>query len=658
VEQRRTYYACARFIRLNEILPDITTSILCIDADSLFVNPIDLNFSDKSQAELCIIRRDLAEQVPDFMAVANGTIWLKPTPLIKSLVANVACEISRAFMDGSANWYLDQIVMGKEINNPDYINSVFNLKKKYADWDFHDASIIWSGKGSRKLLDMRFSMLQKLLSDNPEQQGQSIQVIQDILSDENHHLESFRLKLNRARTLTLPRVMIVLPRLDLPWKPPKDILSAPSELAEDTLNLRIYWKEFTVRLANAIERHGVKVEVIEIPGWQIEGFCSKSMTADLAIIPHRCKIDFRKSSEKVMFYMQEFFRWVFVLDEQGWGAASSVYPILLEKITHINTGPFDDYRQQLLCGQLVSKFHQGKRMDQASLIMNRQIPDAPYIFFPLQIPNDQILKYFSDVSELAVVEALVAWAKRRDVALVIKPHPANLKSMKPFKLLSDSGNVYWSDAHVYDLIEHALAVYTVNSGVGFEALLHIKPVVTFGRTEYDCVTFNANLNNLDDAYEYCCTIHAHKLETRYRRFIDWFLGNYAIDMSNPERAKIRLDAMANAIVRKIEDIRSAVHLPDSKYSNEYSNNRNVAPAFTAEVFSDLDASDGAINKVIDFTSKLNDISEAIKKVILHKDKLLASQKEQLQSVKTDLIRTEAQLELLKDVIFTDRTDRY
>ena len=42
-----------------------------------------------------------------------------------------------------------------------------------------------------------------------------------------------------------------------------------------------------------------------------------------------------------------------------------------------------------------------------------------------------------------------------------------------------------TDAHVHDLISGSQAVFTVNSGVGLEALLLRKPVFVWGRSIYE-----------------------------------------------------------------------------------------------------------------------------------------------------------------------------
>jgi hypothetical protein len=131
--------------------------------------------------------------------------------------------------------------------------------------------------------------------------------------------------------------------------------------------------------------------------------------------------------------------------------------------------------------------------------------------------------------------------------VVFKPHPANPKSMAEFETLAMQAGAWWSRAHVHDLLAHARAVMTINSGVGFEAMLHVKPVVTFGRAEYDCATIAAAPAKIDDAWRGVLAADAPALEARYRRFVDWFLGGYAVDLSIQESASSQLERIADEI---------------------------------------------------------------------------------------------------------------
>lgn len=562
-EQQRAYFASARFPQLARLLREFQIPMFSLDADSLVVNCIDLDFSDKADAEVVIVRRNLKEQVPDHLSVATGSIWLKPTQGVCQFLDQVARTIDKRLQDRSLEWFVDQVVFAGQMQEMQKTVKFYNLKRKYADWDFHENSIIWAGKGPRKENDMRFFLLQAALSDDARRKALANQLWSNLTTSGSELSSShwLRDRLETARG-TEKRVVLFVPRLDLPWKIGSNQTASPPPLAEDVLDLRLHWKAFAIRLANATERAGLPVEVLELPAWEIDRGTIESSGASLALVPHRCRFDFDDGNTPVLFYMQEFFRWVFVLDRNGWSAASSAYPVELDSLPETVHDSFETYRQRLLAENLGSKFAQPPRKSRAQLIAEGSIPTRrgltglrrgrPYIFVPLQIPHDQSIRYFSEFSEQEIIESLVGWARERGHAVVMKPHPANRKSMAPFQAIVDGRNVFWSEAHVYDLIAHATGVYTVNSGVGFESLLHLKPVVTFGRVEYDCVTFHATPERLDEAWEYCMNADIGVLEKRYRRFVNWFLGDYAVDMSQPDLAQARLDQLASAIVAQVQ----------------------------------------------------------------------------------------------------------
>jgi hypothetical protein len=556
-EQRRTYFACARFLRLAELLPLLDAPVLCLDADSLVVGPIDHHFTDKPNAEICLVRRDQGEPIAPQLAVGNGTIWLKPTTGVLALLGAVARDIAHAFADGSAAWYLDQLVMGRHVAAARGLG-VFNIKRKYADWDFREDSIIWAGKGARKHSAPVFTLLQRALVDDPQRRQHALRLAGELFPrDGATGRMPDRFAMLRARGPS--RVALFMPRLDLPWKRPAQPDAAPPSITEDTLSLRLHWKEFAIRLANALERKGATVDIVELPAWHIDAARVDASGAHVALVAHRCRLDFEPGATPVRYYMQEFFRWAFVVDRDGWSAASSAYPMDPASMRERGaSGPFDAYRRGLVDGRLASKFAQSARMSRDDLVASGQIPAAPYVFFPLQIPHDQSIRYFSDCSQREVVEALLAWSRSAGVALVLKPHPVNPKSMREFEALARAAGVHWSEAHVHDLIGNASAVYTMNSGVGFEALLHLKPVVAFARVEYDCVAHRADRHALDAAWAWARAATPASLEPGYRRFVDWFLDDYAVDMSRPSSAVSRLDAIAAEIIAAADARRASL----------------------------------------------------------------------------------------------------
>ena len=114
------------------------------------------------------------------------------------------------------------------------------------------------------------------------------------------------------------------------------------------------------------------------------------------------------------------------------------------------------------------------------------------------MPHDETIQYHSDVSVEDSLEALCFLLLVDSYSIVIKSHPANLSAMKSLRRICDQYKIFaqpfirkiiWIDSHsIHDLIKRSKAIFTVNSGVGLEALLHQKPVYTFGNADYASVS--------------------------------------------------------------------------------------------------------------------------------------------------------------------------
>lgn len=584
VDQRRAYFASARFLQISKLLSMFSVPVLSLDADSLLVNAIDRDFTDKEDADIVILRRDLKQEQPDHLAIATGSIWLSPTPKVSEFLEGIAAQIDEGVEARTLEWFVDQKLFYRQMKSYEGKLKVYNLKGKYADWKFSPESILWAGKGGLKLYDLRFFLIQNLLCDDSAKRNIVHHLVEEFFSAEGSQRNDWFLsRLLMAMPCSSPRLLqatsaavtesplpdgdknkrtiaFYIPRLDLPWgNKHRDAKNFPV-ISDDVVDLRLHWKEFAVRMANQFEHAGISVDILEVPAWEIERDRIDSQGYALAFVPHRCHLNFVNGSTPVLFYMQEFFRWVFVVDHRGWSAASSIYPVSKDVKSSKAATSFNEYRRRLAEGRLSSKFAQQSSKPLERLLEEGLLPSEkrgkfftrtllrPYIFLPLQVPTDQSITMFSSLSELKFVEALVEWAKKNKVCLVMKSHPANMKSMRPFEALVDNEYIHISGANVQDLIEHAVAVYTINSGVGLEAILQVKPVVKFGWVEYDCVTFNASIDSLDEAWEYSRTVSEVTLEERYKGFIDWFLECYAVDMSQPDFGNARMqDLVASAI---------------------------------------------------------------------------------------------------------------
>ncbi|NBF16474.1 capsule biosynthesis protein [Pseudomonas sp. Fl4BN2] len=108
-----------------------------------------------------------------------------------------------------------------------------------------------------------------------------------------------------------------------------------------------------------------------------------------------------------------------------------------------------------------------------------------YVFVALQIPTDTVAA-LAAITGAELVRTVAEYYAGTTTKVRVKRHPYcnSMTVQKTLEALSSSGAIEMSNASVHDLISGAKAVFTVNSGVGLEALLHRRPVVVTGECDY------------------------------------------------------------------------------------------------------------------------------------------------------------------------------
>ncbi|MFT3755790.1 MAG: hypothetical protein QM769_07545 [Pseudoxanthomonas sp.] len=555
-QDEKAYYASARFLRMAELLEsEGAVPLFALDADALALNPLTLDFSDKPEVEICLRRRDLVGPVEDHLRVAAGAVWAKNSSAAAAFMKAVADELTQYFREGSADWFIDQLILGRHVLAGTGGAQVRNMKPRFSDWDMSGSAVFWTGKGDRKYRDVRYLLMQEAFEEDPvrREAARQLHARFDALVPEERHSEiggRLRQALEKSRGI---RVAIYLPRLDLPWKRTGMRVDGRASVpSDDTVELRLWWKRFTMELARTLTNRGVEPAIIEIPAWEITPERVDGEDVDLAFVPHRCKLDFGATRTRRLFYMQEYFRSAFVVDQDGWSAASSVYPVAAETLPPAVLGAWDHYRDRFVAGALESKFGQAAPADREHLVAQGSIPKRPFIFHPLQIPTDQSIRYFSDVDQDRAMQAVMELSRATGLPLVLKEHPANRVSMRPYRDRYPSQDVTWSEAHVHDLLRHCVGVVTINSGVGFEALLAGKPVVCLGRSEYDTTAYFSDVDGLRQAWDAALAEPIEDRMRRYGRFVDWFLGRHAVDIARPVAAGYVLDRIVGQALLEIQ----------------------------------------------------------------------------------------------------------
>jgi len=178
-------------------------------------------------------------------------------------------------------------------------------------------------------------------------------------------------------------------------------------------------------------------------------------------------------------------------------------------------------------------------------LKNPQDLASNFIFIPLQIPNDYVIKNYSPISVFDFIKEIGRWACKNKKQVVFKPHPFSFQNKEIFNALYEvkKGNDYveFARGHIQNLISKSSSVWVINSGVGFEAFIHSKPVVTFGECDYSFCTIEGSLAHLSDVFkkvEECDLDHFKKQSLFLYRYI--IETNFYLDKDYIEHSKKRL----------------------------------------------------------------------------------------------------------------------
>lgn len=137
---RQTYYACARFIRLAELIRP-NQRCLAIDVDGLVRGPFDYHLGEADFY--------LYEKPKDGTHLA-GALLLNGTPGSDEFIKKYAQALGSAIDQDDIYWFLDQLILDQLV--PQYRKGL--LPMSYIDWAMRPESAIWSAKGKRKELEI------------------------------------------------------------------------------------------------------------------------------------------------------------------------------------------------------------------------------------------------------------------------------------------------------------------------------------------------------------------------------------------------------------------------------------------------------------------------------------------------------------------------
>ena len=475
-EKRRTLYACIRFLVLPQLVRT-AKKVLTLDIDCMVMQPFDFPATPVGYFPREPIGSN--EWETEGTKVAAGAVYITENAL------QVCDAIHEQIKTVPLRWFADQLVLNAVMSQvPE--EAVTKFDGQFMDWEFNEGTTIWTGKGPRKY-------------DNPTYVGKK-EEMSNIDLDYNH--------------------IILKPRLDLPFK--MFGLSMRNEVKEP---IRDHWNNFVDRMIEIFEDPDIKTLVIEMPNWMHNNKILNYLNDNTVVyVPHGDAGSWMGDS-RTKYYMQTVFPWLFTVDPSGYAGSSQYQHGFYDKGAY-STDCFDELSEYVRQGG--TKFG---HLQPEKGFMHDELLKEEFIFVPLQLPHDSVIRNHSPISCEEFVKGLCEWAdKEGNPQVVFKGHPVNAESMLPLmKIIEQYDNVlFLTDCHIHEMIEKSKATYVINSGTGQEAMLLDKTVVAFGNCDYQKAVISGNINELDQAWQTVNITDQKVQQETYRRWYYWF-GNTVFD---------------------------------------------------------------------------------------------------------------------------------
>jgi hypothetical protein len=236
----------------------------------------------------------------------------------------------------------------------------------------------------------------------------------------------------------------------------------------------------------------------------------------------------REHPEYDLFWMQMHMADLFTIDTNGWGFDHSG----LKDCTSYLEDKEDSTR---FCQDLSDKLHASGSSKCEQPTVTDPTPEK-FILVPVQTPRDYVLTHHSPITVKYFIESIVNWASENQYHVCFKMHPHNKSDHNLLDAVNygvtNSRYVHKVEGNIHELIKRSVGLFVINSGTGFEALLHGKPVATFGAADYNRVTFNADIRRLDEARNFLFGWTGEQRVIAYQ-FCYWYYMRHAYCLSLP-----------------------------------------------------------------------------------------------------------------------------
>lgn len=325
----------------------------------------------------------------------------------------------------------------------------------------------------------------------------------------------------------MKKILLLFPRLDCSFKEGY----VPTEYGP-VEPIREHWNNFRNTVVNWCFYNNVEIEIDIRPLWQFNSNDYANSDANLILVPHKEVRNFDIPGKNIQYYMQCWDAVSFSCDWMGWGSNQSW--LLTDGIENYD---FDKNQVDDLWVRLQNRIDQNiSKFDQPDVEMKQK----DYVLFLTQLPHDETILYHSQISVYdALLETMLS-CKKFNRKLIVKSHPLNPSSQEKLRELCELNGIEWNtNVNIHSAIQNSLACVTVNSGTGFEVMLHEKTLYAFGDAEYsfalqtgslDVDQFIQNISAskyyLDSYRNFMYSYYENVIDSRNWRTIKWNLSNF------------------------------------------------------------------------------------------------------------------------------------
>ncbi len=208
----------------------------------------------------------------------------------------------------------------------------------------------------------------------------------------------------------------------------------------------------------------------------------------------------------------------------GWSslARSSIADLELPPL--VEAAEFYDRHVEDIIVRNVSKYPQATTCPTVSL------PEK-FVFVPLQVKSDRTQE-LARISMMDMLDMVVERFHGTDTRVVVKRHPKCRDDEVAGKIaeLSSAGAIVVSEDSIHTLVSKSQAVFTVNSGVGSEAIVHLKPIYLFGDADYNCAVHQ--VIDRDHFWRITETISPALSDGEMKQFLCYYRTRYLVKVSD------------------------------------------------------------------------------------------------------------------------------